>query len=173
MITIKDNLKDTTPYIPGRLKEGAIKLASNENPLGPSPKALETIRTLAGNVSLYPDDSCARLKQKLAEKFNLKPENFIIGNGSDEVLSHAAGAFIDNQSNAITLTPTFSEYAFVVKLFGGSMRTVKMENGRYPLDAMADLVDRETRIIFLCNPNNPTGTYFNRADFFKISEKNS
>lgn len=85
MIRIKDNIKSIKPYVPGVLKAGAIKLASNENPLGTSPKALKAVQQELANIALYPDGGAVALKSKLAEHYHLDPENFIIGNGSDEL----------------------------------------------------------------------------------------
>ena len=148
------------PYIPGKSKEGAIKLASNENPLGTSPKAVERMRQIIDNVSLYPDQISYKLRIKLADKYNLKPENFIIGNGSDEIMSLIAGAFIEYGDNAIISKVTFSKYEISTLFFGGIPKFVPLLNGVYNLEEMLTKIDNRTKLIFLCNPNNPTGTYF-------------
>jgi len=157
---IRECLKDLIPYSPGKLKPGAIKLASNENPLGMSPKARETFLQAADTISLYPDGACVKLKNALAEKYTLAPGNFSVGNGSDEVLVLIAGAYIEPGDNAVTSDVTFSEYTFATKLFGGTMKYAPMNEGCFQLDAIAALIDSRTKIVFLCNPNNPTGTYF-------------
>lgn len=162
-MNIRNCIKDLKPYIPGTLKDGAIKLASNENPLGISPVAQKAIMESAGSVSLYPDGGCIKLKHALAEKHSLSPDNFIVGNGSDEVLVLITGAYIEADSNAVTSESTFSEYTFATKLFGGQMRYAPMRNGCFQLEKIASLIDKKTKIVFLCNPNNPTGTYFNEA----------
>lgn len=167
-MNIRECLKDMVPYTPGKCIEGAIKLASNENPLGVSPKARDMILQAAANSSLYPDGACVNLKSALASKYSLSPSNFVIGNGSDEVLILIAGAYIESKDNAITSETTFSEYAFATKLFGGTMRFSPMVDGKIQLDRILSLIDEKTKIIFVCNPNNPTGTYFNDkalADF--------
>jgi histidinol-phosphate aminotransferase len=168
---LRKTLKNISPYIPGRLKEGAIKLASNENPLGASPKAVERMKSIAEKMSLYPDGSCTGLKLKLAAEFGLNPENFVTGNGSDEVLLLTAGAFIEPGNNSVTSETTFSEYAFATNLFGGTTKTVKMKDGRFQLNEIAAQIDEKTRLIFLCNPNNPTGTYFNQNSLMEFMGK--
>jgi histidinol-phosphate aminotransferase len=161
---LRKALETIVPYTPGKLKEGAIKLASNENPLGPSPKAMQCIKAMAENVYLYPDAGCNRLRETVAAKIGMAPENLIFGNGSDEVLCLIAGAYIEEGCNAVTSETTFSEYTFATVLFGGKMKYAPMKEGRFQLDAIADLVDGSTRIAFLCNPNNPTGTIFTGAE---------
>ncbi len=157
-------LDTITPYSPGKLKEGAIKLASNENPLGPSPKAIERLRSIAPSVYLYPDAGFVRLREAAAARLGVKPENLIFGNGSDEILCLIAGTYIEDGDNAVTSETTFSEYTFSTVLFGGKMKYAPIKDGRFDLPAIADLVDARTRIVFLCNPNNPTGTAFSRDD---------
>jgi histidinol-phosphate aminotransferase len=159
------------PYIQGRYKEGAFKLSSNENPLGVSPKAREAIGLALSNVSLYPDGSCARLKSALGSKYSLLPGNFSVGNGSDEIILLIAGAYIESGDNAITSETTFSEYAFATKLFGGSIRYAPMQDGLFPLDQIASMIDNRTKIVFLCNPNNPTGTYFSDTALVNFIKK--
>jgi histidinol-phosphate aminotransferase len=168
---IRACLKDLIPYTPGVLKEGAIKLASNENPLGVSPKAQQKITECAGNASLYPDGGCVALRKALASKLSLTPENIIVGNGSDEVLIFVAGTLIEPGDNAITSESTFSEYAYATHLYGGIMKYAPMKNGCFQLDEILNRIDINTKIIFLCNPNNPTGTYFNNDTFVKFMNK--
>lgn len=168
---IRECIKDLIPYSPGKLKKGAIKLASNENPLGIAPKALNAISNGANQSSLYPDGACVELKSALASKYNLSSDNFVIGNGSDEVLVLITGAYIEPGDNAITSSLTFSEYAFATRLFGGEMRFAKTENGRFQLDTIASMIDNRTKIIFLCNPNNPTGTYFTDSELNEFVNK--
>lgn len=162
-MNLRECLKDMVPYSPGKYKEGAIKLASNENPLGVSPKAREILLEAAAGVSLYPDGACVKLKSALALKYSLSPVNFSIGNGSDEVLLLIAAAYVEHGDSAITSETTFSEYTFATKLYGGTMRYAPMEEGRFQLDRILSLIDNRTKIVFLCNPNNPTGTYVNNT----------
>ena len=159
MIPIKENIQKIQPYVPGVLKAGAIKLASNENPLGASPKAVQALKNMVSSISLYPDGGAVLLKQKLAQHYNLQPENFIIGNGSDEVFIFAAGAVIGAGDEVLTSTCTFSEYAFSAKLFGGTPVFVPMQAGTYQLQDFVKAITPKTKLICIANPNNPTGTY--------------
>lgn len=153
-------LESIKPYVAGTLKPGAIKLASNENPLGASPLALEAIRDSLSHVHLYPDALAGTLREKLAAKLGVGPDQIIVGNGSDEVILFIAGAVTESGTNGVTSRATFSEYTFAVTLFGGSMKYVPLADGRFDLAALRDQIDSNTRVVFLCNPNNPTGTYF-------------
>ncbi len=167
---LRKELNDIIPYMPDMIKEGAIKLNSNENPSGVAPKAIKIIKSLAPVMNFYPDGSCLKLKQKLSLKYSLNPENFIIGNGSDDIIMIIAGAFAGHDNNAVTSETTFSSYTFAVKYFGGAVKYAEMREGRFQLDEILQKTDKKTRLIFLCNPNNPTGTYFNHntlSDFMK------
>ena len=163
---LKENIAVIQPYIPGVLREGAIKLASNENPLGPSPKAVKALKSAQKTVSLYPDGGCVKLKNKLAQKYNLPSEYFIVGNGSDEIFLFIAGAYIDKGDQMVTSQITFSEYAFATKVFGGEPVFAEISaDGKYQLNKIREKVTDKTKVIFLANPNNPTGTYFDQESF--------
>ena len=159
------------PYIPGKLKAGAIKLASNENPRGASPLAMQALEGCVAGVHLYPDNDCGSLREALAARHGCAPRNIVVGNGSDEILQLAAAAFLNPGEAAVTARETFSNYTFVTRLFDGRMSYAPLKNGVFDLDALAALVDGDTRLVFLCNPNNPTGTYFGHAAFEKFLER--
>jgi histidinol-phosphate aminotransferase len=161
---LRKNLERIKPYIAGKLKEGAIKLASNENPSGPSPKALENIREYLDNIYLYPDAQCLELKKKLARTYDITEDMLIVGNGSDEILLFIAGAYIEEDRNMVTSEATFPEYTFAVTLFGGETKYAKMTNLRFDLDNILRILDEHTQVIFIANPNNPTGTYITQSD---------
>ncbi len=157
------------PYVPGKPVEeverelglkNVIKLASNENPLGPSPKAVEALRLLLPRLNYYPDGNCFYLKQALAEKLSVKPEELIIGNGSDEILSLITRVYIHPGDEALMAAPTFSEYEFAMRMMGGLPCYIPLtgKNFAYDLAAIAAAVSDRTRLIFLCSPNNPTGS---------------
>ncbi len=165
---LRQALNTITPYKPGVLKEGAIKLASNENPLGPSPRAMEYIRNNADSVYLYPDAACTHLSKKLADKHGVAQDQIIVGNGSDEILLFIAGAYIEPGSGAVTSECTFSEYTFSVTLFGGSLSYAPLINGSFDPKAIAALIQDNTKIVYICNPNNPTGTYITEKDFIRF-----
>jgi histidinol-phosphate aminotransferase len=162
LLTLREDLRDLKPYVAGKLIPGLVKLSSNENPRGPSPKALEALAQAASELHLYPDGAATELRKTLAELYKLKPGNFLVGNGSDEVFTLLAGAFIRPGDHGLTAQETFSEYTFAVRLFGGLVDKVPLSQGFYDLDAIAAAIVPKTRIIFLCNPNNPTGTAFNQ-----------
>lgn len=155
------------PYVPGKPVEeverelgisGIIKLASNENPLGPSPAAMAKMQEMISKVAAYPDGSCYYLKNALAEALNLTPSHLLVGNGSDEVIKLIAEAFLAEGEEAVVADPTFSEYDFAVKVMGGRTVAVPTRNYTHDLEGMAAAVTEKTKLIFICNPNNPTGT---------------
>ncbi len=139
---------------------GALKLASNENPLGPSPLALKALIAAVDSVHLYPDGAASALRDALAPVLGVAADQILLGNGSDEVLTLIAGAYIRVGDNAVTADVTFSEYHFAVRLFGGSVKYTPLKDGAFDLTAIADAIDVHTKMVFLCNPNNPTGGYF-------------
>lgn len=164
MLKPRKELKNIKPYIAGQFKEGFIKLASNENPLGPSPKAQKAINKASLNMQMYPDGNCTKLKQKLAILYGLKPENLIIGNGSDEILLFIASAYLNSKDKVALSKTTFSEYEFSAQLFGATPIFVPLKNNKYDLDGFRKALSRKPKVVYLCNPNNPTGTFFNEAE---------
>ncbi len=167
----REALRTIKPYVAGALKPGAIKLASNENPLGPSPRAMEAIARNASGVSLYPDALATELREKLAGRLGVSADQLLVGNGSDEILLFIAGAYIEAGDEAVTSQTTFSEYTFATTLFGGTMRYAPMEDGRFQLNRLLELIGERTRIVFLCNPNNPTGTIFSGKELEAFLER--
>ena len=151
-------------YVPGKTVPGAVKLSSNENPLGPSPAAMEAVRKALAGVNRYPDSASSALRGVLAERWNRAPENVLITNGSDEALRLLVIAWMAPGENAVAARQTFSQYRSTVRLFGGEMREVDLAEGRSDLKATAAAVDQDTRMVFICNPNNPTGTYRSHED---------
>ena len=141
-----------------------IKLASNENPLGPSPAAVRALQETMGKVSLYPDGNCYYLKETLAAKLGVEPANLIVGNGSDEIIKLIAEAFLHEGEETIVADPTFSEYDFATKVMGGQTVVVPTKDYTHDLPAMADAITDKTKLIFICNPNNPTGTIVSKKE---------
>ncbi|MDC7224383.1 MAG: histidinol-phosphate transaminase [Spirochaetales bacterium] len=168
---IKKSLADLPPYAAGKKLPNAIKLSSNENPLGPCPAALEAAARSLSTVHRYPDGMCTSLREKLAALNGLTKENIIVGNGSDELMVFASGALINTGDEGITSENTFSEYNFSVKSFGGECRTVPLKEGVFDLDALAAEITDKTKIVFLCNPNNPTGGYFPEEELIGFLKK--
>ncbi len=169
---IREVIKSIPEYIPGKTptKPGVIKLASNENPFGPSPKALEAIAKEASRLHVYPDQKSLLLREALAKKLRQADNNIIVGNGSDEIMQLAAATFLRPGEEVIIPENTFSLYNFFAKIFDGQPKFVPLKNNEQDLDAMARAITPKTKLVFLCNPHNPTGTYIsNKAleDFLK------
>ncbi|MGB9149113.1 MAG: histidinol-phosphate transaminase [Burkholderiales bacterium] len=165
-----DYIRDIAPYQPGKpiaelaremgLQEASIiKLASNENPLGISPAALAAIEAALPDLSLYPDGTGYALKRAIAEKFGVKLEQIVLGNGSNDVLEFMARTFLRPGLDAIYSQHAFAVYPLVVKAIGAHGIEVAAKNFGHDLQAMRAAVTPTTRIIFIANPNNPTGTY--------------
>jgi len=155
----KPNISSMEAYIPGKTIEGAVKLSSNENPLGPSPLALAAIRSTLSEIHRYPDGACVKLRARIGELWKLDANSILVANGSDELLVLLAAALINPRCNAVSARQTFSQYRYAVRLFGGEMREKSLLSGLYDLSGMLKLINSDTRVVFLCNPNNPTGTY--------------
>ena len=162
------------PYEPGKPVEevereygvtGAVKLASNENPLGPSPKAVEALRKAATEVHRYPDGGGYYLRRKLAERYSVPVDEVLLANGSNEVLEMIARVLLRPGDDAVMSAHAFVVYSSVVQAAAGVARAVPMRDGTHDLEAMADAIGGSTRIVFLGNPNNPTGTIYRREAF--------
>ncbi len=144
--------------------ETIIKLASNENPLGPSRLAVAAMRRAAAQVNLYPDGSAFYLKQKLAARLGLSPAHLLLGNGSNEVIEILAHALLPprageaTQAEVVVSQYCFAVYPIVTALFGAKLVTVPAKHYGHDLDAMLAAITPQTRIVFVANPNNPTGT---------------
>jgi histidinol-phosphate aminotransferase len=134
------------------------KTASNENELGPSPKAITAMQQAATSMHRYPDGACFYLKQKLAEKMSLTPDNIIFGNGSNELIEFLGHAFLGPDVNMVVSETAFVVYRLVCALFNATCMQVPMQHFSHDLDAMRATITPDTRIITVCNPNNPTGT---------------
>ncbi|EDY84171.1 histidinol-phosphate aminotransferase [Verrucomicrobiia bacterium DG1235] len=137
---------------------GIIKLASNENPLGASPKAIEAGKRALEDVELYPDGGCFELKKALSAKLGLAPEQFIVGNGSNEVLEIIGHALLGPGDEAVMGKGAFIVYKLVTLLFGATPVEVPMSNFTHDLEAMAAAVTERTKVVFLPSPDNPSGT---------------
>lgn len=168
-ISYREEIKDLTAYKPGKPVEDVkreygldevIKLASNENPLGCSPKAKEAIIKATDNLSIYPDGNCTLLKESLAKKLGLKPSEILPSSGSDEMVDQIAKTFVDKGDEVIMADITFPRYIATTKMMGGIPVVVPLKDWAYNLDGMLEAITDKTRIIWLCNPNNPTGTMF-------------
>ncbi|WP_085810652.1 histidinol-phosphate transaminase [Sphingomonas sp. TZW2008] len=160
------------PYIPGRstTDDGrkVAKLSSNENPLGTSPKAREAFATAAANLERYPDASATELRDALAAKHGLDPARIIYGNGSDEVLHLAAGAFAGPGDEIMYVNYGFAVYPIAARRVGATPVIAPDKDYATDVDAILAAVTERTRVIFVANPNNPTGTYVPRAEIERL-----
>ncbi len=171
---VPEYIRSLVPYAPGKPIEeverecgieGSIKLASNENPLGPSPKAIEALRARLGELHLYPDGDCFYLKEGLARKLRIPPDQLIFGNGSNELIELAVRTFMRPGGEAVMANQAFVIYRLVVQAAGGCCKLVPLKNFTHDLPAMAQAVTPKTRIVFLANPNNPTGTIYTKREW--------
>ena len=137
--------------------DGILKMASNENPLGASPKAVEAVKNNLGHLNLYPDGGCFELRQKLSKKWGFTPAQFAFGNGSNEILEFIAQCFVGDGDETVFGAQSFIVYKLATIFMGGVCKNVPMPNLKYDLDAMRDAVTDKTKIVFMTNPNNPTG----------------
>jgi histidinol-phosphate aminotransferase len=147
---------------------GIIKLASNENPLGPSRLGLAAMRQAIKQVNLYPDGNAFYLKQKLAAKLGVTPANLILGNGSNEVIEMAGHALLTPGAEVVVSQYCFAVYPIVTALFGAKLVVVPAKNHAHDLDAMLAAITPDTRIVFVANPNNPTGTTAGREELARF-----
>ena len=173
-LNVSDNIKNLIPYPPGKpLKElereygvtDSIKMASNENSLGPSPKAMEAIAGCLAGLHRYPDGSCYYLAQALAAKLGVKQDELVFGNGSNEVIDFLVRAFVGPGDEVITSHPSFLVYQTMVQAQDGVNIVIPLKDMGHDLDTIASKITDRTRLIFLDNPNNPTGTAFDKATF--------
>jgi histidinol-phosphate aminotransferase len=161
-------------YVPGKPIEetkrefglsDVIKLASNENPLGPSPRAVEAMKAAAASVHLYPDATSYHLVRRLAEHVGVKPEELVVGCGSNELIELLIRTFTTPEDEILLSAGSFPAYRISAQAHGRPFVEVPMREGRkYDLPAMARAITPRTRMVFLANPDNPTGTAFSRAD---------
>ncbi len=147
-----------------------IKLASNENPLGPSPLALAAMKKAVKKVHLYPDGNSYYLKNKLAQKLSISPENIILGNGSNEIIEFVGHILINPDVDVIVSQYCFAIYPIITKMFGGNVITVPAKNYGHDLKAMLNSITPKTRAIFVTNPNNPTGTMATKEELIELIE---
>lgn len=171
-------LAEIQPYVPGKSASdlgGArevIKLSSNENPLGPSPRVAEVVAREVANAHLYPEGSGKGLRSELGRRLGVGPENIVLGCGSDEVIRLLAEAYLDPGDGCLFADSTFSQYPFVARIMGAREIIVPLKDGVHDLEAMAETARRERpKICFVCNPNNPTGTYVSRSDVERFLER--
>ena len=179
-LRIPDYIKSIKPYKPGKPIEelereygisGSIKLASNENPLGSSPKALSAMQAAMDKLHRYPDGSGYYLVEKLAGKLGVDPGCIVLGNGSDEIIGMLTRALMQPGDEAIMTDPSFLMYEIMVRSVGAEPVFVPLKSLFVDLDDMAARITDSTRIIFLNNPANPTGTIISKDEFARFMEQ--
>jgi histidinol-phosphate aminotransferase len=177
---VPDYIRSLIPYEPGKPIEevereygieDSIKLASNENPLGPSPEAVRALRERLTDLNLYPDGDCFYLKRALAAKLGVAEDRLVFGNGSNELIELAVRTFMRPGDEAVMAHQAFVVYRLVVQANGGSCKIVPLKNFTHDLDAIAGAITAETRIVFLANPNNPTGTMYGKKEWEKFLQR--
>lgn len=164
-----------SPYVPGKPVEelarefglnpaDIVKLASNENPLGPSPMAIAAIQAALPEMTRYPDGNGFALKQALAERLDVSPAMITLGNGSNDILELVTRAFVGPQHEVVFSEHAFAVYPIVTQAVGARAVVVPAKDWGHDLDAMAEAITADTRLVFVANPNNPTGTWIERAE---------
>ncbi len=179
-IRVPDNIARLKPYPPGKPLEelereygitDSIKLASNENPLGSSPLALAAIRDHLGNLRRYPDGSGFYLKQRLSQRLGVGESCIVLGNGSNEIIDLIIRTFVQPGEEVLMSEPTFLVYQLMTQAVGGRAIQVPQTQFAHDLESMADACTPRTRVVFVDNPNNPSGTVVSREDFEGFRER--
>jgi len=180
MIKVPEHITSIKPYVPGKPVEElerelgiseSVKLASNENPLGPSPLAIKALRSGLKELNRYPDGSCYYLRNVLSEKLKVSTDQLIFGNGSNEIIELAVRTCISPGDEAIMAHPSFVVYSMIVQAAQGKNIIVPLRDWRHDLDTMASQITDRTRLIFIANPNNPTGTINTKAEMDRFMKK--
>ena len=174
MSLVPKYIKNLSSYKPGKRIEEVqkqyklkkiIKLASNENPLGPSKMAIQNVKRCLNLTNRYPDSSGYSLRFKLAEKFNLNIQNVILGNGSEGIMSAIIRTFLHENDELIGFEDSFIGFRVLANASGRKINWIKMKNYKYDLGSIVKKINDSTKIIYLANPDNPTGTYFTKDEF--------
>jgi histidinol-phosphate aminotransferase len=172
---VSDCIEKLPLYPPGKpidevkrdygIKKSIIKLAANENCLGPSPRALQAARESLADIHRYPDNACYYLKKKIAKKYGINASQIILGHGSNEIIQLIVSAFLGAEEEAITSEQTFILYPIMSAARGAKVIEVPLKDYRYDLQAIAGQITGNTKLIFISNPNNPTGTMVDAQAF--------
>jgi histidinol-phosphate aminotransferase len=170
---VNDVYLNLEPYVPGKpIQEtqreygltDVVKLASNENPLGASPMALQAVLEAAGHLQEYPDGGCVLLREALADFLKVSSDQVLVGNGSNELIEMVLRTCVRAGENVVSAWPSFVAYRLCAQAAGAALKEVPLRDGRYDMLAMAQAVDACTKVVFIGNPNNPTGTYVTRQE---------
>ena len=170
---LRPALAGIIPYEPGKPVEEVqrelglervVKLASNEGPFGPFPQALEALKRSAGDLNRYPDGGAYRLRVALAERHGVRFEEIAIGGGADGLIDGISQAVLDEADQVVSGWPSFPSYAIYARKLGAQAIQVPLRENRYDLDALLDAITERTKLVYVCHPNNPTGTMSSRAE---------
>jgi len=173
-------VQEIQPYQPGKPVEelerelgltNIVKLASNENPLGPSEKVIASLASVYPELARYPDGSAYELKRRLSEFLNVAENKLTIGNGSNDVLELLARVYLSRDNESIISQHSFVVYPLVTRAIGAELKVIPAKNYSQDLDATLDAISGKTRMIFIANPNNPTGTWINEDDLTKFLDQ--
>ena len=177
---INSSIKSLTPYEPGKPIEdlereygikNAVKLASNESPLGPSPKVLTALEEVISGVHRYPDGNGFRLKEALSSKHSVDMSVLTLGNGSNDIIEFVARCFLSPKDNAIYSKYAFAVYPLIVQALGAEGIEVEAKDWGHDLQSMLEAINKDTKIVFIANPNNPTGTFIKKNEMIRFLEK--
>ena len=177
---VNKGIDGLSPYEPGKPIEdlerelgikNAVKLASNENPVGPSPKIIDSIEKIVKETHRYPDGNATRLKAKISRKFNILENQVTVGNGSNDIIEFVARSFLGPNESAVYSEHAFAVYPLVVRAVGAMGIEVPAKNFSHDLEAMLDSIEENTKLIFIANPNNPTGSFIEQSELLNFLEK--
>ena len=177
---VNKGIDGLSPYEPGKPIEdlerelgikNAVKLASNENPVGPSPKIIDSIQKIVKETHRYPDGNATRLKAKISRKFNVLENQVTVGNGSNDIIEFVARSFLGPNDSAVYSEHAFAVYPLVVRAVGAMGIEVPAKNFSHDLEAMLDSIEENTKLIFIANPNNPTGSFIEQSELLNFLEK--
>jgi histidinol-phosphate aminotransferase len=179
---VRKNILRLRPYVPGKPIEeverelgisNIIKMASNENALGPSPSALKAMQAALEGVAQYPDGNCYRLRLAVADHCGVDPEMLIFGNGSDDIIHMIGLTFLDGTDECVQGDVTFSQYEACAVLNDCGCLSAPMKNFTFDVDAMLEMINERTKLVFIANPNNPTGTMITHDEVEKLLDRMS
>ncbi|MFP4466286.1 MAG: histidinol-phosphate transaminase [Candidatus Goldiibacteriota bacterium] len=177
---VKESIKNITPYVPGKPVEevkrelklkDVVKLASNENPLGPSKKAVKAMQKAAENINYYPESSAYYLRKELAKHLKVKTDMLVLGNGSNELEQLITEAFVSEGDEVLFSALSFVVYPIVTNIAGGTPVQVPHKDFRHDMEGFVKKLSKKTKLVFLCNPNNPTGSIITTKEFEAFMEK--
>src|ERR1700692_482309 len=176
---VPERVRALASYVPGKRMQQveaesgikSVKLGSNENPFGPSPLALRAMQAAAASAHLYPDNETIALRERLASRHRLPPNQILVTAGANNLLDILARTLLAPGFNAITSERSYILYPIVTRSAGAELRQVPMRNDAYDLDAICDAIDSETRLVFIANPNNPTGSMISAPEMDRFLDR--